>query len=148
MNLYSQRDPRWRGEIIGQSGKTMGQIGCTVTALAMLSTYFGIGWNPQQMLRRLNFTNNGLVIWESVKYFNWKFAGRVNERYDRGILDAMEDPNRAVLLQVADHSHWVVGTGNTWPYNIFKIADPIDGKKATMMRYQNNITGAAFFART
>lgn len=147
MQLFSQRDPAWRGVHVGTSGKTLGQIGCTVTGLAMLSTYFGIGMNPPSMAHRLRFTSKGLVYWSSVKFPGWGFQRREYKRDDAAILHAINHPDKAVLLEVANHSHWVVGIGVTWPYNIFRIADPIDGKKATMSRYQDNITGAAFFER-
>jgi len=38
---YNQFDPRWRNVPIGNSGSTIGPVGCFVTSVAMVYTFFG-----------------------------------------------------------------------------------------------------------
>lgn len=147
MLSYSQRDPRWAQLEVGKSGQTIGRIGCTLTCIADLSTYFGDNLTPKDVNALCKFTDGGLIIWRSVVFNSFRFLMRGYIRSDREIADAIADPNKAVILEVANRSHWVVATGVTWPYNIFKIADPIKGDRATMDRYKNNITGYAIFSR-
>lgn len=147
MQIFSQRDPRWRGALVGKSGRTLGQIGCLVTGLAMLSDYFKPTRNPFEMLQMLKFTDDGRVYWSSVHFENWEFYKRVYGREQAQILRHIKDPNLAVILEVANKSHWVVATGVQYFTGAIRIADPLFGDRSTVRRYQNNITGAAYFKR-
>lgn len=147
MLLYSQRDPRWRALELGASGRTLGQIGCLVTAIAMLSTYFKPDLAPPDVVYRANFTSGGLLIWASLHFSGFAFYRRAYTREDAKIKQHITHPDLAVCLQVADATHWVVGTGLALFSGLYKIADPLFGDKATMARYQDSITGAAYFKR-
>lgn len=147
MIIYSQRDPRWRGVPIGVSGRTIGQIGCLVTSISMLSTYFMPGLIPPQVVDRAKFTRDGLLYWNSLELAGFKFYWRAYGPNHPEIARHIKHPDLAVLLEVANKSHWVVAIGQTFLSGSYKIADPLFGDKATMARYQNNITGAAYFKR-
>lgn len=147
MILYSQRDSRWAQKLVGASGLPLGRIGCTITDIAVLSTYFGDNLLPNQVCDKLKFTPNGLILWASCKFPHFKFQTREYGRNDLNIKAALKDPDRAVILQVANGSHWVVATSIKTANSVYNIADPWDGSRADMTRYKNSITGAAYFQR-
>ena len=147
MLSYSQRDPRWASESINGSGLSIGRFGCLITCIADLSTYFGDNLLPPQINAKCKFTSGGLLYWLSADFSTFVFNRRAYGRNDTEILQAIKDPTRAVVLQVASGSHWVVATG--WQKEIkgFKIADPWLGDNSNMARYKKSITGAAYFVR-
>lgn len=147
MLSFSQRDPRWANILIGKSRLTIGRYGCTITSIADLSTYFGDNLTPDQINGKIRFTPDGLVIWASCVFGHFLFERREYGRNDREIAAALAHPDRAVILQVANKSHWVVASGFDRPNKLFRIADPWLGDRATMARYKNDITGAAYFTR-
>lgn len=147
MDSYSQRDPRWNTKRLGKSTLTMGRYGCTTTCIADLSTYFGDNINPGKMVDTIKYTPDGLVLWESCVFKGFRFERREKKRDNTNILLAINDPNRAVILQVDNGAHWVVATGYDKVNKVYKIADPWFGDRSSMKRYRNSITGAAYFRR-
>lgn len=143
MISYSQRYPQWATQKLGDSSLTLGRYGCTTTCIADLSTYFGDNLTPLQVEQKIKYIQ-GLVIWSSCVFSKFAFERREYGRNDQNIALALKDPNKAVILNVASGSHWVVATGGTVLYS---IADPWFGDKSTMKRYGNDITGAAYFYR-
>ena len=147
MSSYSQRDLRWSNVKIGGTNLTIGRFGCLITCIADLSTYFGNGLTPDQIAARCQFNADGLLIWKSFNFENFILVERAHTRDDAKIARAVKDPLTAVALEVANASHWVVGV-EVYPNNgLVKIADPWLGDWASMNRYQDNITGAAYFKR-
>lgn len=145
MTIFSQRDKRWANKRMGQSNQTLGRSGCTTTCIAMLSTYFGDNLNPAQTCDRIKYDKNGLILWSSSKFNKFKFWFREYRPNHTNIKNALAGKDTAVILQVANGSHWVVATGNYAP-KVYTIADPWDASRATTNKY-NNITGAAYFQR-
>lgn len=67
---YSQRDARWSEKTLGKSGNpTVGQMGCTVTCLAMASSAFPPnGTDPLALVDRMGesgFIDGGSLLWMS-----------------------------------------------------------------------------------
>lgn len=61
---YKQTDSRWADVPIGSSGKTMAQIGCATTAIAMMESYrTGTVIYPHTIATRLRYTTDGSVYW-------------------------------------------------------------------------------------
>lgn len=147
MQIFSQHDPRWNFERIGNSPLTVGRYGCTLTCVAMLTTYFLPEKTPGQLARSLQFTADGLLVWSSCQFENFIFERRVYGRDDLGIRLHLADPNLAVILQVARRTHWVVATSRFSGDGTYQVADPWTGNKATMRRYGDDISGAAFFKK-
>lgn len=147
MQSFSQRDPNWAPLLLGSSKLTMGRFGCTTTCIADISTYFGDNLNPGQVCKQIKYTAGALVLWQSCNFSHFQFERREFGRNEINIMAALADVNRAVILEVASHSHWVVAIGYDRVNKIFRIADPWLGDKSTMKRYFNNITGAAYFKR-
>lgn len=61
---YKQTDARWANVQIASSGKTMAQIGCATTAIAMLESHrTGTDIYPDELARILRYTPSGSVYW-------------------------------------------------------------------------------------
>lgn len=146
MQTYSQRDPRWAQTKIGKTNLTIGKSGCLMTAIADASSYFGDNLTPPQ-LNSCQFTADGLLVWGTAIFSKFKFQRRQYGRYDVDIRAALSDPNRVVLLEVANGSHWVLAMGKEFLGNGYKIADPWLGDISDTGRYNENISGAAYFIK-
>mgnify|MGYP003311093439 FL=1 len=63
---FKQTDSRWANVKIGSSGKTIAQIGCATTAIAMMESYrTGTTIYPDAMSKRLSYSSSGNVYWPS-----------------------------------------------------------------------------------
>lgn len=121
---YKQTDSRWADTVIGSSGKTMAQIGCATTAIAMMESYrTGSTIRPDTMAKRLRYTPAGNVYWpEHYKTVTAYSLSAVYEKLKQG---------RPVLLGATDRygsQHWVVVTGFTGGSSLtaagFTVNDP------------------------
>ena len=148
----SQQDPRWAKEHLGKSKITVGRYGCTTTCISMLSDYFECFASPKELAvsqvigtELLGYTNDGLIIWQTLNLKHMAFAARLRSRNDFEIEKSLKDPRKAVILQVNDGAHWVVAIGKV-PLlrNVYWVIDPWDGKKKTTRAFRN-ITGSAHF---
>lgn len=145
MYTYSQRDPKWATEKIKGSELTIGRFGCLITTIATLSLRYGESLTPSQVNSHCAFTPGGLLIWASCRFDNFVFVRRQYGRLDGEILAAQDSPDGAVVLQVANYSHWVLAIGYDTLTRLLLIADPWLGDETTMARYKDSITGAAYF---
>lgn len=151
MIYLSQRDKRWATATIGKTALTVGRWGCTLTSLSMLSSFYGCFKTPAELAKTLGlFTPGGLLIWGMVeKVFGGKikFVYRYGQgdkvvRNDKAIRDSiLGSPKTSVILEVANHSHWVVAVGVYG--NDYMCVDPIDGQKKLVLKTFGNITGSA-----
>lgn len=73
--FYSQLDPLWKGDKLGNSSSTIGSQGCAVTCLAMLLKYRGADVDPRKLNNWLK-TNGGYTADGSIA--NWIIPGRYN----------------------------------------------------------------------
>lgn len=63
---FKQTDSRWANVTLGNSGQTIGRIGCATTALAMTHSYTtNTTVYPHQMAKKLSYTSGGAVYWPS-----------------------------------------------------------------------------------
>ena len=146
----SQRDPRWANVKLKGTNLTLGKVGCTTTCISMLSRYFGIGASPVFLASSaLDYTPDGLLKWESVnRLSHMRFDKRGYGRDDKEIQDALSDPDRAVILQVANGSHWIVAVRKSFLVNDYICYDPWDGKRCAAIAKYKNITGFATFKKS
>lgn len=146
--LLSQRDPRWSSQRIGASNLTVGRFGCCLTSISMLSFYFNCFKSPLEIASNANnFTTEGLVNWNKLKFDNMKFAARIRGTpLASTIRDALKAPNKAIMLEVSNGSHWVVAVKYNWLGRLI-VCDPWDGKLCDVLKVYSNITGAALFQR-
>ena len=149
MKILSQRDLKWAALKLGQSPLTVGRYGCTTTCISMLSDYFGSYKDPGELATKvLKYTNEGLILWSSVDAIpHMKFEKRLYGRNDDEIMNALKDPNKAIILQVNNGAHWVVALRKTILGKSYTVADPWSGDKCDVIKRYKNITGAAVFIR-
>lgn len=145
MKILSQRDPLWSGTNIGASKINVYRYGCTLTCLSMLSDYAGAWMRPDVIAGHKEwFTKDGLVIWTALDIPGLIFEQRRYGRNEAEIDKSLNDPKKAVILQVQNY-HWVVCLGKNWNGS-YRIADPWTGQKANISKYDNDITGSAHFS--
>lgn len=148
MSYFSQRDPRWGKEKLGESQLTIGRFGCTTCCLSMLSSYFNCLRLPSELAHDVhNYTKDGLVIWKNLTFPKMKFVRREYIRNDEKICEYLADSDKAAIFEVNNHAHWVVGVRPTLVGNDYIIVDPWDGRKKTLKKSYRNITGVAYFER-
>lgn len=150
MIILSQQDPQWASRKLGASSLTVGRFGCTTTCIAMLSDYFGHYIDPGKLASNVNnYTKGGLVIWKNLnsQLKNFKWVWREYGYAKKNLEAALADPNRAVILEVNDKSHWVVLQSRNRITGELYVYDPWDKKKHPVSYYRN-VTGASYFERT
>lgn len=106
---YKQTDSRWANVQIGSSGKTIAQIGCATTAIAMIESYRqAVTITPDAMAKKLKYTSSGSVYWPSHYTVITSSSGYLAKI--RSILSQ----NKPVLFGAKNKygsQHWVVITG-------------------------------------
>lgn len=123
---FKQNDSRWAEVIIGESGKTIKQIGCATTAVAMMESYrLGTTIYPDAMAQRLSYTPSGNLYWPEHYRVVTKASGYLSAIYEK------LKQGRPVLLGASNAygaQHWVVVTGFTGGTSLtadkFTIHDP------------------------
>lgn len=136
---FKQTDSRWANVQIGTSGKTIAQIGCATTAVAMMESYrTGKTIYPDAMSRKLSYTSGGSLYWPS----NYVAVTNGN-----GYLSAIYEllrQGKPVLLGARDASgkqHWVVVTGfaggNVLTAAGFTIHDPGSNSRTNLQQFLN-----------
>jgi len=135
---FKQTDSRWAAVKIGTSGKTIAQIGCATTAIAMMESYrTGKTIYPDVMSRQLKYTAGGSVYWPSHYVTVTNTSG-----YLRRIYDLLQQ-GKPVLLgakNTAGGQHWVVITGysgSTLRADSFTIHDPGSQSRTNLQQFLN-----------
>ena len=121
-----QTDSRWTSVKIGSSGKTIGQIGCVTTGIAMMESYRENTYiRPDSMMKNLSYDSKGNVYWPADYTVNfWQ------ENYLKTVYDILSDGNPVLIgaKNSAGSQHWVVITGYTGGSSLsadkFIINDP------------------------
>lgn len=125
LTSYKQFDSRWANVLIGNSGKTMQQIGCLTTDMAMLESYrTGTTKTPLTMRNTLSYTSSGDMYWPS----NYTFSTASNYLSTAYQLLSQGKPVLIGLKKNSGGQHWVVITGFTGGNSLtasgFTIHDP------------------------
>ena len=126
VNSYKQTDSRWASTKIGSSGYTIGDIGCTTTALAMTESYrTGTTIYPDAMSKKLSYSSSGMLYWPSNYSSTTDFTNYMETIYS---LLSQGKPVIVGAKKANGNQHWVVVTGvygvNTLTPSAFKINDP------------------------
>lgn len=132
---YKQTDSRWANITLGASGKTISQIGCATTAIAMLESYrTGSVIYPDAMARQLRYTASGSVYWPA------HYTVVTTGDYLPQILKLLQ-AGKPVLFGAKNNwggQHWVVITGfrggSLAPEN-FTIRDPGSNSRTTLAQF-------------
>lgn len=136
---FKQTDSRWANVTIGTSGKTMAQIGCATTAIAMMESYrTGSIITPGAMAKKLRYTATGSVYWPSHYTAVTNPSGYLKAVYSQ--LQA----GKPVLLGAKNSyggQHWVVITGyhggSTLSPAGFTILDPGSSSRTDLQQFLN-----------
>jgi uncharacterized protein YgiM (DUF1202 family) len=136
---FKQTDSRWANVKIGTSGKTIAQIGCATTAIAMMESYrTGTTIYPDAMSKRLSYSSSGNVYWPS----NYTVVTN-SSNYLNGIYNQLKNgkPVRFGAKKASGSQHWVVITGynggNTLTASGFVINDPGSKSRTTLQALLN-----------
>lgn len=136
---FKQTDSRWANVTVGTSGKTIAQIGCATTAVAMLESYRTGGLiYPDAMSRQLTYTPTGSLYWPGDYVTVTDSAGYLSAVYAR------LRQGRPVLFgarNAAGKQHWVVITGYTGGNSLnaagFTVNDPGSSFRTTLQQFLN-----------
>ena len=136
---YKQTDPRWANTYIGASGKTMAQIGCATTAIAMMESYrTGTAIYPNAMAKNLRYTSSGSVYWPEHYTVVTSSSGYLDVIYKK------LSEGKPVLFGAKNKwggQHWVVITGFTGGSLTaanFTINDPGSSLRTTLQSFLNS----------
>ncbi len=135
---YKQTDSRWKNVIIGNSGKTIGRIGCVTTGIAMMESYrTGKTIYPDAMSKKLSYSSSGNVYWPSDYIVTTSSSGYLAKIHD--ILKS----GKPVLFGAKNSQggqHWVVITGfngGSLTASNFIINDPATVSRNTLQQFLN-----------
>lgn len=136
---YKQTDSRWASTLIGSSGKTMAQIGCATTAVAMMESYrTGTTIYPDAMSKKLTYSSSGSLYWPSNYTAVTSSSGYLTAVY------SLLKQGKPVLFGAKNASggqHWVVITGYTGGSSLtasgFTINDPGSNSRTNLQQLLN-----------
>jgi uncharacterized protein YgiM (DUF1202 family) len=135
---YKQWDSRWANVKIGTSGKTISQIGCATTGIAMMESYrTGMTIYPDAMSKKLRYTASGSVYWPEHFVTVTESTGYLSRVYQ------LLQQGKPVLLGAKNSyggQHWVVITGfkgGSLSTANFTILDPGSGSRTTLAQFLN-----------
>lgn len=134
---FKQTDSRWANIRIGSSGKTMAQIGCATTAIAMMESYrTGRTMYPDAMSRELAYTASGSVYWPSHYNVSINSSGYLSRIYE---LLRQGKPVLFGAKNAYGKQHWVVITGHSGESGLsassFFINDPGSSSRANLQQF-------------
>ncbi len=135
---FKQTDSRWANVKIGSSGKTIAQIGCATTAIAMTESFrTGTTIYPDAMSKKLKYTSGGSVYWPSHYTAVSSSSGYLSKIYEQ------LKSGKAVLFGAKNSygsQHWVVITafsGGSLSASNFKIHDPGSNTRTNLQQLLN-----------
>ncbi len=136
---YKQTDSRWANIKVGNSGKTISQIGCTTTAIAMIESYrTSTVIYPNAMVKKLSYTASGDLYWPKDYNVVTNSTG-----YLSGIYNKLKQ-GKPVLFGAKNSygsQHWVVVTGfkgGSLIASNFTINDPGSNSRTTLQQFLNS----------
>ena len=130
---YLQTDSRWSWVTLGSSGKTIGKIGCTTTAVAMMESYRqGRTIYPDEMSKNLRYTSSGSLYWPE-NYVGVTSGLDLQAIYEHLLAGK---PVIVCFKTKSGNQHWVVvygyAGGSSLTTSGFLINDPGTRSRTTM----------------
>lgn len=143
-----QLDQPWAKLRLLPSNLTVGRYGCTTCCICMISDYFECYRNPAQAIdTNIKYTKDGLVIWGSINFRNFKFEKKVFGWNTKEIDESIKNPSKAVILNVNYGEHWVVALRRIPFSTHYFIVDPLDGRIKTTKGYRNIVASSHFIKK-
>lgn len=146
---YRQYDSKWSKVKIGT--KTIGQIGCTTTCIAMKYSYqTGKRVTPDQMKKKLSYSNND-ILWNSVTKLGYTITSpyrkRINQSIMKKIYEQLKKGKPVIVGGIpsanSSKQHWIVVTGykgastSSFKAADFTIIDPNNASRKTLSSFLN-----------
>lgn len=134
---YYQTDSRWANVKLGSSGKTMAQIGCTTTAVAMVESYrTGTSVYPSAMAKSLQYTSGGSLYWPA------NYVGKTDKLDLTEIYNLLMSGKPVIVgYYGSTGQHWVVvygyAGGNTLTESAFLINDPASSSRENLSQLRS-----------
>ena len=136
---YKQNDKRWADTVIGNSGKTIAEIGCVTTGTAMIESYrIGTAIYPDAMSKKLNYTSSGNVYWPS------QFKAVTNSSNYLQVIKEKLAEGKPILFGSKNKNgsqHWVVITGfsgGSLTASNFLINNPGSTERVNLQQHLNS----------
>ena len=170
VKLWSQHDPRWGGDRMGESYWRLTEKGCLVTSVAIYLDFLGIDTDPEQYNQLLGIHGGYQYVTENgIKYANmfWRIPGVLFPEIQKDLADytwywngtGWETQARSILsskrpvLGLVDmyaggalNQHWVLIVGehsDSW-----WAVDPDTGTLINLSKYQNKVYRIVSYRRT
>jgi len=147
MQNYKQNNPRWNRTKIRGTNLRVGEYGCLICCIATLASYFQPEIGVQGVIDLTGFWPDGNVIWKSGNYPSFEYDKIIKGRDDEAIKQALNDPDRAVILGLNSGKHWVVACQYNTELNNFEIADPLGNTDRSYLGGNDIIDYMAFYKR-
>lgn len=137
---YKQYDSRWAYNEVGSSGKTMKQIGCLTTAMAMSESYRrNTTITPLYYESISSYTSSGNMYWPSNYSFITSSTNYLSKIYN------LLNQGKPVVIGCKNSSgsqHWVLVYGyngsNSLSSSNFLIYDPGSSTRTTLNQFLNS----------
>lgn len=132
---YKQTDSRWAAVEVGDSGRTIGDIGCATTALAMTESYRTSSTvTPDKMEERLTYDSGGSLYWpDNYALVSSITFSQLYAKLKSGI------PVVVGCKNASGGSHFVVITGYSGGSGLtasgFTINDPGSSSRTTLAQF-------------
>ena len=170
VKLWSQHDPRWGGDRMGESYWRLTEKGCLVTSVAIYLDFLGIDTDPEQYNQLLGIHGGYQYVTENgIKYANmfWRIPGVLFPEIQKDLADytwywngtGWETQARSILsskrpvLGLVDmyaggalNQHWVVIVGER--SDGWWAVDPDTGTLINLSKYQNKVYRIVSYRRT
>ena len=168
IKYLSQRDPAWSSILLNGSDLTIGNFGCAITCISMLSDYYGCKVTPDKIATNPKAVTVGNVSWIGLDFptFSFRYADGNVMNTDQSIIDNeclksyLSDGNngdRSAIIQItvnspksnSSYTHFLVGLWMLPDTNDIMVIDPWDGKsKPLFLSYPYaKITEVCYFTR-
>lgn len=148
--FLKQGDQQWANVWIGKTNYTLKKVGCTTTAISVLTAWYGRYVTPAKLARLLTYNSNAEIIWKSINDvcpfdFVWRYY-----QYDKAkLLEILYSDDNSAIVRVpyAGAAHWLAMIGYDAKRGFIAI-DPLYGDSCFVFERYGSINGFAEFKRS
>lgn len=132
--FYSQKDPRWADQNIGNSNSDMKNWGCAVTSVAMVAKFYGDSTTPGTLARKPIFSSD-LINWQMSGWSGAKISlasyGSSHSNIKWSVIDSELSKKHPVIIYIGKTGgkggHYVVIHTKDTKKNKYVVHDPYFG---------------------